>query len=842
MSKYLYENYAKNYDLNCDIITTNLNPKITLRDYQKNAFMNYINYYEAFKKQIHLAFHMATGSGKTIIMAGLILYHYKKGYKKFIFFVNQTNIIEKTKDNFTNKLSSKYLFNDTLKCDGNEFDIKIVDNFSNNDDLEIIFITVQGFYSNLQNPKENLLSKEDFKEHKVVFISDESHHLNANTKNFNEEENNWENSVLSAFYENKENILLEFSATFELNNNHVKNKYKDKIIFSYPLIDFRNSAYTKEFHNFASDTELFERSLIALVMSEYRRFLFAELDLNVKPVVMLKSKEVKNSKCFYEEFFQKLKELNADDINKLQRFNIDELNKAILYFKDKDESLENLKNYIKASFKKEYAILINSKDIDKNEQLMLNSLEDDNNPIRLIFAVDMLNEGWDVLNLYDIVRLYDTRQGGNKISSYTIKEAQLIGRAARYYPFKYNDFDNNKRKFDEDITNKYRILETMYFHSKNDSKYISELKQALIATGLADENAVELEYILKSSFKESDFFKETYVLRNKREPKPRAFIDKIEDKIKCKKYIHTLKTNEANIDDLFSKRIDKSLSKQLKSIKLKEIDYHIIQGAFDRFLSFKQIKNKYPKVKTYKDFLVSDDYLGEIIIEFEFIVGDEIKGIDYYNACLKIANDIKNHIFSLKDEFEGSKDFYPIQLSKVLKDKKVKYFNISNNGGKGESQNNCSNNELKYDLSDKDWYVYNDNYGTSEEKEFVRTFASRVADKLRAKNLEYYLIRNERIPELAIYSYNNGERFEPDFLLLIKKNNALSNNNYQTFIEPKGEHLIDIDKWKEDFLISINIKRYSDLPNEYQVIGLPFYNHKDNKDFLKKIEEWIGNI
>ena len=29
------------------------------------------------------------------------------------------------------------------------------------------------------------------------------------------------------------------------------------------------------------------------------------------------------------------------------------------------------------------------------------------NGIRAIFAVDMLNEGWDVLNLYDIVRLYD---------------------------------------------------------------------------------------------------------------------------------------------------------------------------------------------------------------------------------------------------------------------------------------------------------------------------------------------------------------------------------------------------------------------------------------------------
>ncbi|UWV82717.1 hypothetical protein [Mycoplasmopsis cynos] len=100
----------------------------------------------------------------------------------------------------------------------------------------------------------------------------------------------------------------------------------------------------------------------------------------------------------------------------------------------------------------------------------------------------MLNEGWDVLNLFDIVRLYDTRQGSGKagkVGSYTIKEAQLIGRGARYCPFIEEDEDFKfKRKYDGDIENKNRILETMYFHSKNDSKYISELKQALIETGL----------------------------------------------------------------------------------------------------------------------------------------------------------------------------------------------------------------------------------------------------------------------------------------------------------------------------------------------------------------------
>jgi type III restriction enzyme len=57
---------------------------------------------------------MATGSGKTLMMAGLILYLYEKGYRNFLFFVNSNNIIDKTRDNFLNDISIKYLFNKPL--------------------------------------------------------------------------------------------------------------------------------------------------------------------------------------------------------------------------------------------------------------------------------------------------------------------------------------------------------------------------------------------------------------------------------------------------------------------------------------------------------------------------------------------------------------------------------------------------------------------------------------------------------------------------------------------------------------------------------------------------------
>ena len=55
-------------------IEKGLSSRIALRDYQKRAFQYFVTYYENLRKnkQVHTLFHMATGSGKTIIMAGLM--------------------------------------------------------------------------------------------------------------------------------------------------------------------------------------------------------------------------------------------------------------------------------------------------------------------------------------------------------------------------------------------------------------------------------------------------------------------------------------------------------------------------------------------------------------------------------------------------------------------------------------------------------------------------------------------------------------------------------------------------------------------------------------------------
>lgn len=846
-----------------EVITQGLSRNIELREYQIDAFKYFVEYYTNEKlrknKQLHVLFHMATGSGKTVIMAGLLLYLYIMGYKRFLFFVNQSNILEKTIDNFTNPLSNKYLFNDAIEYQGRKIQIKRVENFSTSspDDIEIVFTTTQKLHMELNNAKENSLTYEDFENNKIVFISDESHHVNSLTKRLNANERlaaqSWEYSVTNALRSNKDSIMLEFTATCDLKDSNVNTKYKDKILFNYPLVAFRESGYTKDFQNFATDSDLWTRTLIALVLSEYRKYLFSDLKLNIKPVVMLKSKTIIESEFFYNDFFSRLIDLSASEIEKLKLVNVDVLTSAIDYFEQKDSSLNLLIQSLKTSFSKNTAIIMNgASDNNKEKQLLVNSLEDLSNPVRIIFAVDMLNEGWDVLNLFDIVRLYDSRQSSGKagkIGSYTIREAQLIGRGARYCPFITDDVTlKYKRKFDSDLTNKNRILETMYFHSKNDSRYISELKRALIETGLQAENPFTLEYILKDEFKTCDFYKTGLVYSNSKVLKDKNNIKGCAPSMRSKTYYYSTLSGIGETSSLIGGESVRSSNNESKSetYKFKDLNLNILLGAIECFevLKFSILKDKYPSLSSYEEFLTSDSYLGNSSIEIKY-AQDYLTGKDIFLAVKSSLNQVAALVSSLKPSYSGTKEFNAHSIKSVLRNKKIYVSCIDQNGGKGASQNNCSNSDYQLNLEDEKWYVYNDNFGTSEEKLFLKYFKNNIVPKLEQKNLEYYVIRNERIPELAIYSFEAGERFEPDFLLFVRKKTTNKTVVYQSYIEPKGNHLLELDAWKEDFLIKISDEHIVEKPlfEQYKIIGLPFFNKDNNLEaFDKMIDSWISEI
>ncbi|WP_052296385.1 hypothetical protein [Gracilinema caldarium] len=261
--------------------------------------------------------------------------------------------------------------------------------------------------------------------------------------------------------------------------------------------------------------------------------------------------------------------------------------KAFAFFDKNDISLETIVKCIQSNFKPENCLSANNDNEAERNQILLNTLEDENNPIRAIFAVQKLNEGWDVLNLFDIVRLYEDRDGKNgKPGKTTISEAQLIGRGARYYPFSIHERqDKYIRKYDNDPASDLKILEELYYHTREDSRYISELKRALIETGIYED---ESDYIvkkltLKQIFKDSDFYKNGRVFFNKKEIKKYKDLHTLLDLGLGKvNYQHILSSGIGKTTTIFSDSEPLQNNEVIlkgKDIKLIEIPQHIIRYA-----------------------------------------------------------------------------------------------------------------------------------------------------------------------------------------------------------------------------------------------------------------------
>ena len=637
-------------------ISDNLNPKFKLRPYQKEALARFEFYIDKFSKENkpdQLLFHMATGSGKTLIIASTILDLYKRGYQNFIFFVNSKNIIDKTRDNFLNPMSSKYLFNHNITIHNKTIEIKEVDNFqaANQNCINIIFTTIQGLHSRLNTPKENSLTNADFEGDQIALLSDEAHHINAQTKKKAKTKDevanilSWEETVNRIFKSNKNNILLEFTATADLANPDINKKYKDKLLFDYPLKQFRIDKYSKNIKILQTELESFDRALLAIIMSQYRRKLFQKHKINIKPVILFKSKTIKDSENFYNHFEHRLKKLNSKIITDLkQSISHPILKKAFDYFNDENISIDNLITELKEDFSEDRCISVDSKNDSYEKQLHINSLEDQDNKYRAVFAVDKLNEGWDVLNLFDIVRLYDTKINKNttqRISKTTMSEAQLIGRGARYCPFQIDkNKPADKRKYD-DLQSDLRICEELYYHSTYNPNYILNLNNALEKIGIKISKS-------EKNFKNKTPNKQTYVDKNKISnthiSDQYSLIKPIRDKIYRKK----INTGDVHINEAFDNFSEANTTETTKkkynlNTFSKAIRFKALRKA--PFYRFDILKQYFPYLNSIEEFIASDKYLNQIRIEIE-VNNAQLDNISN-DLKLKILNEVFEEISEL---------------------------------------------------------------------------------------------------------------------------------------------------------------------------------------------------
>ncbi len=864
--QFLYERLTNAFEFGVpkpempDSITQNLHPKFEIRDYQTEAFARFIHClntdFPGKRKPLHLLFNMATGSGKTLIMAGLILYLYEQGYRNFLFFVNADNIIEKTKDNFLNPTSSKYLFNKTIYFTGKQAAMTMVDNFDgiNENDINICFTTIQKLHSDLTTQKENALTFDDFKRKKIVLLSDEAHHMNVSTRAQTEldltgekptrkEKPTWENTVENIFSANNDNLLLEFTATFDDKTKAIVEKYRNKIIYRYDLVEFRNDKYSKDIEIVMSNFSLQDRILQAIILNHYKHSVATKHKIQLKPVILFKGKTIPESENNKADFHELIDRLTRNDIDRIRRSEVPIIKQAFRFF-DKhctthNVSSERLTRDLKEYFQEKYCLAVNSKVEREKYQVEVNRLEEEGNPIRAIFAVQMLSEGWDVLNLFDIVRCYDTGSTGhNKTGKTTIAEAQLIGRGARYFPFSLppEHEDKYKRKFDEDIEHELRVLEEFHYHSINDLPYITEIKKALVERGLMDEQTVTRKLKLKKEFKETDLYKYGVIWVNKQVPRDYQHVKSFEDlaslSVKKKWHEHTIYEGSGGVTGMTESDttyVTQNASSQ--DIPMTDIEQDIVQTAIARnpFFQFASLKRYFPQLKSMREFRTSDNFLGDLRITFKGSFSQwEDEAAEKLRACCDLLEKIEAELREKITEHEGTKHFYKEQIRDVFKAKILKF----NANSPRADENHAAERIAKAE----EWFAFNGLYGTGEEKAFVQ-FLQTHLEELQKTYDGVYLIRNER--HFYIYNFFDGQAFQPDFVLLLGKENG-ETLSYQLFIEPKGEHIEDFDRWKEDFLKEIDTERKSELIIEdknYRIIGLPFYQDKSQNEFREALDE-----
>lgn len=824
-------------------IAQNLNPVYELREYQTDAFARFIHCYSNDfpdkEYPLHLLFNMATGSGKTLIMAGLILYLYEQGYRNFLFFVNSTNIIEKTRDNFLNPRATKYLFSENIHIDGKKVVVTEVENFDgiNENDINICFTTIQQLHTDMNSEKENSLTYENFAEQEIVLLADEAHHMNVSTKSQQALFESWENTVEHIFKSNDNNLLLEFTATHDYENDAMVEKYRNKVINRYDLINFRNDKFSKEIELVYFDMDTQERILQALILSQYKLKVAAKYKIPLhKPVILFKEKSIDRSKENKKNFHILIDELTANQIDNIRRSDVPAVQRAFRYFDENNTSSELLCQQLKHDFDEDFCLTVNSKEERRNYQILVNTLEDKDNPIRAIFAVQQLNEGWDVLNLFDIVRCYETRDSGKT----TISEAQLIGRGARYFPFVLPEQpDRFRRKFDEDLDHELRVLEELHYHSMHNPRYISEITNALRDEGMLDDDRIPREIKLKEDFKETDFYKKGVVWLNTRVKKNYQHIHSFDDLgVKKKDYQHQVATGAGGTLTAFNNDSTPIVSDENpQNLHVRDIDRNIVKSAIacNPFFAFSSLRRYFPQLTSMNEFITSKDYLGGLTINLQGNIGElGINRREKLSACRGLLTQIESEIKDNITEYEGTKDFHEEYVSAIFTDKRLEF--------SPDTLRNREDPQATHFVSMREWFAYDNLFVTSEERAFVRMLDRWINDT--EKDYEtIYLLRNEG--HFSLYNFTDGQGFQPDFVLFLreKNGNALS---YQLFIEPKGKHIAEGDRWKEGFLEQICAEYPSRILTEdsrYRIIGVPsFYNTDYENEFKEDLDNALKAV
>ena len=850
----------------------------TLRHYQDEALRNYHYTQSQIKPSPqHILFNMATGSGKTDLMAGLILYLYQEyNYQNFLFTVNTNSVLMKTKDNLVNQNSDKYLYQDKIEIDGRQISVVEVERFPRIQQDNTIYIklsSVQKVSDDLFVVKENTMRLVDYERQPVVILADEAHHYSASTKTEKEAENTWEsaiNKILNARNQQEQkNLLLEFTATVDFDKEVIYDKYRDKVVYRYPLSKFMFDGYSKQVKRIETSASDEDKMLNVVLLSQFRKYraYLEGVTSTFKPVILFKSPKVAVSLEANKIFNQLIENLNVRELItfiKRQQLMDSNASSALslaydFYLKNEDQ-LGKIIREIKHDFDSRNVLNANDTSgnmLEKGQYQALNTLENPNNLYRVVFAVAKLTEGWDVLNLYDIVRI-EKEAGTNK--SATMAEAQLIGRGARYYPFEIEGQKSYQRRFDNDSSNKQLFLETLHYHTMNEPQYLKQLvgslKQMDLPTG-EDKKNPPIEIKVKSSFKKTEAYKKGKIYYNEVVEVEDEWFDSID------KYGINHKTDISRNLNHGSQEVfyqANASMNETKIISIGKFDARYVKKAIQclEFYQFGNLKKYIPLLPSMKEFIYGKNWLNTNELNLFLTVPIEYKSTDV------TPDDILNVVIELLKEYEvkfksgyvkqrGTNKFigYPINEYLTNYNKRVPEYDTAN------LFNEAMQKIAVYEIED-DFYVYEKAIVNKLEYELIERVKAHVNELKEKYHKAVYLLRMDenmhresaKSEKLKLHQFGSrmnraGEitethlqGFQPDFILFLED----SEFYFQIFIEPKGmsgDRFIS-ELWKQDLLLYMTDNQgemeFEANEENVRISGLKFYTKNDGQRAMEQLK------
>ena len=560
-----------------------------------------------------------------------------------------------------------------------------------------------------------------------------------------------------------------------------------------------------------------------------------------KPVILFKSNTIKKSNDTNEQFFSMISNLTAESLQDfIQSQNrstqSEALSLAYKYWLKQDfgETVAELKR----DFQELTTINANDsgkKDILDNESVAqkLNTLESPDNPIRSVFAVAKLSEGWDVLNLYDIVRIGEKNIKPNDTNA----EAQLIGRGARYNPFIYKGKKSYARRFD-DRKPEIQLLERLYYHTINNPQYLENLRKSLDAINLpVNEDTKYKIYTakVKNSFKRTNTYKHGNVYYNKVEVVPEDHYDSIQ------KYGFDPDTTEPidMIGTTTEHKIDTGADKDNSSlfpiinaaVFSNTSDKALIRTAisFNPFYRFESLKKKCPTLTSVNEFLTSNNWLGHAVVRVRVANRHHLTPQERLMAVEKYLLRVQNALVNNFQRSKGTNQFEKVAISEVIGDydKRV-----------GDSFNDPKAAKIgPYSMKGKDWYAYDYAIVDQLEMDFIDRLSAEIPS-FKKKYDQIYLLRiDERNTDFKLHDFGESvyryEGYMPDFIMYLRNEDYI----YQIYMEPKGTAFVEKDRWKEELLERIDPKNVILLEDndDVKLFGVKFYVEDNGKQDLHRM-------